>query len=191
MKKHEITEIYFQDSAEWRAWLEKNNDKVAGVYLIFYSVGHGMPSMRWEEAVKVALCFGWIDSTAYSLGNGKRRQYFTRRKPKSGWSAINKAYIKKLIAEGLMQESGLRSIEKAKENGSWNRLDDVENGIIPEDLEAAFTIHPNAFENFKNFAPSYRKNYLHWLHQAKRESTRAKRINEIIELCSRNIKSRQ
>ena len=66
-----------------------------------------------------------------------------------------------------------------------------ENGIIPEDLEAAFKIQPEAFDNFQDFAPTYRKNYLYWLNQAKRESTRIKRINEIIDLCSRNIKSRQ
>lgn len=191
MKNREIREIYLKSSGEWRAWLEDNHDKVSGIYLIFYSVGHEMPSMRWEEAVKVALCYGWIDATAKSLGNGKRRQYFTRRKPKSGWSAINKAHIDGLLVAGLIHESGLRSIAIAKENGSWNSLDDVENGIIPEDLKAAFKMQPSALDNFKNFAPSHRKNYLHWLHQAKRDSTRAKRINEIIDLCNRNIKSRQ
>jgi len=191
MKMHEIKEIYLQNSEEWRTWLADNHNKVPGIYLIFYSVDHDMPSMRWEEAVKVALCYGWIDSTSKSLGNGKRRQYFTRRKPKSGWSSINKAYIDALLADGLMHESGLKSIARAKENGSWNSLDDVENGIIPEDLEAAFKIQPEAFDNFQDFAPTYRKNYLYWLNQAKRESTRIKRINEIIDLCSRNIKSRQ
>lgn len=150
-----------------------------------------MPSMRWEEAVMVALCFGWIDSTTYSLGNGKRRQYFTRRKPKSIWSAVNKGYIDRLLADGLMHESGLRSVAIAKKNGSWNSLDDVEKGIIPEDLKIAFKTHPEAFANYQNFAPSYRKSYLYWLKQAKREATRKKRLNEIIDLCKRNIKSRQ
>ncbi|WP_114748553.1 YdeI/OmpD-associated family protein [Pleomorphovibrio marinus] len=190
MKKGEVKEIYLQNPEEWRTWLENNHDKESGINLIMYTVGHEMPSMRWEEAVKVALCFGWIDSTAKSLGNGKRRQYFTPRKPKSVWSAINKAYVETLIAEGLMHESGLRSIEIAKENGSWNSLDHVENGIIPEDLEAAFNMHPDAFHNYQNFSPSYRKNYLYWLNQAKREETRKERISEIIDYCKRNIKSR-
>ncbi|SHN07297.1 Uncharacterized conserved protein YdeI, YjbR/CyaY-like superfamily, DUF1801 family [Cyclobacterium lianum] len=191
MKKLEIREIYLQNSKEWREWLEKNHDQVAGVYLIFYTVDHEMPSMRWEEAVMVALCFGWIDSTTYSLGNGKRKQYFTQRKPKSGWSTINKAYIKNLIAEGLMHESGMKAIAIAKENGSWNSFDDVEKGIIPEDLKAAFKKHPEAFANYQNFAPSYRKSYLYWLQQAKRPETRTNRLYEIIDLCSRNIKIRQ
>ncbi|MBD3630831.1 YdeI/OmpD-associated family protein [Cyclobacterium sp.] len=191
MKKREISEIYLQNSKEWREWLEKNHDKVAGVYLIFYTVDHEMPSMRWEEAVMVALCFGWIDSTTYSLGNGKRRQYFTRRKSKSNWSAINKSYIDRLLADGLMHESGMNAIAIAKENGSWNSFDDVEKGIIPEDLKSAFKKHPEAFANYQNFAPSYRKSYLYWLQQAKRPATRTNRLYEIIDLCKRNIKSRQ
>jgi uncharacterized protein YdeI (YjbR/CyaY-like superfamily) len=146
--------------------------------------------MRWEEAVKVALCYGWIDSTVKSLGNGKRRQYFSPRNPKSVWSALNKRYIVDLITENLMHDAGLKTIEIAKENGSWSVLDDVENGIIPEDLQIAFNKNKTAFNNYQNFAPSYKKGYLYWLNQAKREATRIKRISEIIELCSKNIKSR-
>ena len=146
--------------------------------------------MRWEEAVKVALCYGWIDSTVKSLGNGKRRQYFTPRNPKSVWSALNKKYIEELIELDLMHETGLKKIEIAKQNGSWIVLDDVENGIIPEDLQQAFNNNPKAFGNYQNFAPSYRKSYLYWLNQAKRDATRQKRITEIILLCTKNIKSR-
>ncbi len=146
--------------------------------------------MRWEEAVKVALCYGWIDSTVKSLGNGKRKQYFSPRNPKSVWSALNKRYIVDLITENLMHDAGHKTIEIAKENGSWSALDDVEKGIIPEDLQIAFNTNKTAFNNYQNFAPSYRKGYLYWLNQAKRESTRIKRISEIIELCSKNIKSR-
>jgi len=190
MKKDDLQEIYFQTPNEWRAWLEKNHDKKPGVYLILYAVGHETASMRWEEAVKVALCYGWIDSTAKSLGNGKRRQYFTPRNPKSLWSAVNKSHVETLISDGLMYESGLKSIEIAKKNGSWNGLDEVESGVVPRDLSAAFEKHPIALHNYKNFAPSYRKSYLYWLNQAKREATRKKRISEIIDYCSRNIKSR-
>jgi uncharacterized protein YdeI (YjbR/CyaY-like superfamily) len=191
MNKGDLEELYFQNPEEWRAWLATNHHKKSGVYLILYAVGQEKASMRWEEAVKVALCFGWIDSTAKSLGNGKRRQYFTPRKPKNFWSAVNKSHIEKLISDGLMHESGLRSIAIAKENGSWNGLDEVENGVVPADLHAAFEKHPAAFHNYKNFAPSYRKSYLYWLNQAKREATRAQRISEIIDYCNRNIKSRQ
>ena len=145
--------------------------------------------MRWEEAVKVALCFGWIDSTVKNLGDGKRRQYFCPRKTKSVWSALNKRYIQELIEAGLMHESGRKTIELAKQNGSWTALDDVEKGIIPDDLQNAFNANPKALENYLNFAPSYRKSYLYWLNQAKRETTRQKRVAKIVELCAANIKS--
>ena len=183
-------ELYFKTDKEWRDWLHKNHHLHNGVYLIFYKVEHENDSMRWEEAVKVALCYGWIDSTVKSLGDGKRRQYFTPRNEKSVWSALNKQYIEALIAENLMHESGLKKIEIGKQNGSWTALDAVENGIIPEDLQMEFNKNSIAFDNYQNFAPSYRKSYLYWLNQAKREDTRKKRINEIIQLCANNIKGR-
>ena len=186
----EKPEIYFKNDVEWRNWLSENHHISMGVYLIFYKVDHKNESMRWEEAVKVALCFGWIDSTVKSLGDGKRRQYFCKRNPKSVWSALNKRYIEELIAQNLMHENGLNIIEKGKENGSWTALDDVENGIIPKDLQKEFDKNKLAFKNYQNFAPSYRKGYLYWLNQAKRDATRQNRITEIIRLCNENIKSR-
>lgn len=186
----DFQEHYFRTDHEWRDWLHDNHASFKGVYLIFYKVGHEKESMRWEEAVRVALCYGWIDSTAKSLGDGKRRQYFTPRNPKSVWSALNKRHIKELIAKDLMHESGLAKIEIGKRNGSWTALDAVESGIIPEDLQIEFDKNAEAFQNYQNFAPSYRKNYLYWLNQAKREKTRHNRIIEIILLCQNNVKSR-
>ena len=186
----ELEEHYFKSDAELREWLHNNHQTSKGVYLIFYKVAHENDSMRWEEAVNVALCYGWIDSTVKSLGDGKRRQYFTPRNPKSVWSALNKRYIEELSANGLMHESGKKIIDIGKQNGSWTALDTVENGIIPDDLQAAFNKNIKALENYQSFAPSYRKSYLYWLNQAKREETRQKRIEDIIDLCENNRKSR-
>lgn len=188
MKERE--ELYFKNDIEWRTWLEKNHDKSSGVYLIFYKVSSDKESMRWEEAVKVALCFGWIDSTVKKLDDERRRQYFCPRKPKSVWSKVNKTYLVELTAEGKMHESGTQKMIDAIKDGSWTALDDVENLVIPKELQTAFDKHPKAFENYQNFSPSYRKSYLYWLNQAKREATREKRIAEIIRLCAGNIKSR-
>ena len=185
-----MEEYYFKTDGEWREWLHVNHDSSSGIYLIFYKIENKEPSMRWEEAVKVALCYGWIDSTVKSLGNGKRRQYFSPRNDKSVWSALNKSYIIELTQTGLMHTSGLAKIEIAKQNGSWTALDDVENLVIPEALQIAFNREPEAFKNYNNFAPSYRKSYLYWLNQAKREETRNKRIAEIIKMCKSNVKSR-
>ncbi|MCM4152261.1 hypothetical protein DHD05_11725 [Arenibacter sp. N53] len=185
-----IEEFYFKTSSEWRAWLQHHHASSSGVHLIFYKVANEQDSMRWEDAVQVAICYGWIDSTVKSLGEGKRRQYFCPRKPKSVWSKLNKKYIKELTAAGKMHHSGLEKVKAAKIDGSWKALDDVENGIIPEDLKHAFNKEKVAYINYQGFANSYRKNYLYWLHQAKRDETRQKRITEIVSLCKQNKKSR-
>lgn len=186
----EKEELYFKNATEWREWLEENHHTSSGVYLIFYKVSSDMESMRWEDAVKEALCFGWIDSTVKKLDEERRRQYFCARNPKSVWSKLNKTYIVELIAEDKMHESGSLKMIEAIKNGSWTALDDVENLMIPEDLQEAFDNNLEAYENYQNFSPSYRKSYLYWLNQAKRETTREKRITEIIRLCAENIKSR-
>lgn len=188
MEEHEY--LYFKNAQEWRLWLHDNHLSVTKAYLIFYKVGCGIESMRWEEAVQIAICYGWIDSTVKKLDENRRRQMFTPRKDKSVWSKLNKTYIEKLIADNLMHESGLRKIAIAKQNGSWEALDEVENHVIPEDLALAFEQNPMAFQNYNSFSPSYRKSYLYWLNQAKRAETRANRITEIISLCEQNIKSR-
>ena len=185
-----IQEYYFKDDKAWREWLHDNHQQDDGIYLIFFKVDHEKDSMRWEEAVQVAICYGWIDSTVKSLGNGKRRQYFCPRKPKSVWSKVNKNYIKELKADGLMHESGLKAIKIAKKNGSWTALDDVENGVVPEDLQHAFDEHLASYKNYQGFTRGQRKSYLYWLNQAKRNATRQKRIAEIVRFCGENVKYR-
>ena len=188
----EKPELYFPRDIDWREWLHENHHQYPqGVYLIFYKLEMKIPSMRWEEAVRVALCYGWIDSTVKSLGNGKRQQYFCPRNPKSNWSALNKSYIVEMEKERLIHKSGWKMISLAKETGTWTAMDDVENLVIPKDLKTAFKNNSLAYENYKNFSPGYRKGYLSWLFQAKRAETRQKRIEDIISFCERNIKSRQ
>ena len=183
-------ELFFSKDTDWYNWLHQNYDTSNGIYLIFYKLELKVPTMRWEEAVKMALCFGWIDSTVKSLGNGKRRQYFCSRRPKSVWSALNKKHIIQLQTDSLMHPSGLLKIETAKKDGTWTALDDVENEVIPIELQNAFNTNSLALKNYKAFAPSYRKSYLYWLNQAKREDTRQNRIKKIIEYCNANKKSR-
>lgn len=186
-------ELYFRHRSEWRDWLLEHHASVpsaSGVHLIFYRVGSKQPSMRWEEAVQEALCFGWIDSTVKKIDDEKRRQIFCPRKKKSTWSKVNKQHIESLEQDGLMHASGRAKIEAAKEDGSWTSLDDVEEGIIPDDLQKAFEANPKAKIHFDSFSRGYRKSYLYWLNQAKREATRQNRIEEIIQCCAANKKQR-
>jgi uncharacterized protein YdeI (YjbR/CyaY-like superfamily) len=171
-----LDRVYAADRAAWRAWLETHAETAAAVWLVFYKKGSGQPSITWDEAVEEALCFGWIDSKANPIDDLRYRQYFSPRKPTSVWSKINKARLERLITDGLMREPGLRAIERAKANGSWSVLDDVEALVIPDDLAAAFAESPGARDAFERLSRTNRRNILQWIATAKRPQTRAKRI---------------
>jgi len=188
MQKNGIEILYPKSQGEWRNWLEKNHFSKQAVWLVFYNKKSVKKSITWSEAVDVALCFGWIDSKKVKVDEGTAHQFFSKRKPKSTWSKINKEKVEKLIGQGLMTEAGLKSIETAKQNGSWSILDEVEDLIIPADLEAEFTDNPNSKDFFLSLSKSVRKIILAWLVFAKKKETRQKRIVEIIESAEQNLK---
>ncbi|MDZ7956235.1 YdeI/OmpD-associated family protein [Nostoc sp. DedQUE09] len=175
-----------QSREEWRKWLEENHRTSLGVWLIYYKVKSGKPSVRYSEAVKEALCFGWIDSKVKSLDEERYMQIFTPRKPKSVWSKLNKQYIEELIKQSLMTTVGLEKIEAAKENGSWNSLDAIEALIIPLDLKQALEANTTAKEYFEAFNNSSKKNILFWIDSAKRPETRLKRIEQTVNSAAIN-----
>jgi len=172
---------------EWRSWLKENHKTQESVWLIIHKKGSANPTISWSDAVNVALCFGWIDSVRRSIDNEKYMQYFCKRKAVSTWSKINKDKVEDLIQKGLMTEAGLAIIVKAKENGSWTILDDVENLVIPYVLESAFINNPDAREYFLSLSKSVRKKFLYWIVSAKREETKNKRIAEIIEYANQKL----
>jgi uncharacterized protein YdeI (YjbR/CyaY-like superfamily) len=137
MKVTDVESIYPTGRRQWRKWLEKNHDKKDAIWVICYKKQAEKPTIAWSDAVDEALCFGWIDSQRNSLDDEKFIQRFSRRKPVSTWSKVNKEKIKRLTQEGLMSAAGLKAIEVAKQNGSWTLLDEVEELIIPKDLENA------------------------------------------------------
>jgi len=158
---------------------------------VFYKKASGIPTVSWSDSVDEALCFGWIDSKKIAIDAEKSHQFFSKRKPKSTWSKINKIKIERLIAEGLMTKAGFESIEIAKQNGSWTILDDVDALVIPPDLESAFAKHPSSKGFFESLSPSIKKMMLYWIISAKQAETRQKRINEIAELASQKLKPKQ
>lgn len=168
-------------SQEWRDWLHANHQREESIWVVFYKVSSDVPSLTWSEAVDEALCYGWIDSTKKTIDKESYKQYFSKRKPKSNWSKINKDKIEQLTAEGRMAEAGLQSVAIAKQNGSWTILDEIEALIVPQDLEAALNTKPVAKEYFEGLSKSVKKMYLHWVMSAKRPETRQKRITEIVE----------
>jgi uncharacterized protein YdeI (YjbR/CyaY-like superfamily) len=170
----------------WRRWLARHHATTRGVWLVMLKG----PARRlsYAEAVEEALCFGWIDSLLNPIDAASYRQLFTPRKPKSQWSKANKERVQALIAGGLMTPAGLAGIEAAKRNGSWSALDAVESLTVPPDFARALADAPVAEANFRGFSPSSKKMYLHWINNAKRTETRARRIDESIALIAKGIR---
>ncbi|TAH39898.1 MAG: hypothetical protein EYC69_12385 [Bacteroidetes bacterium] len=176
---------------QWRRWLEKNHASEKSVWLIYYKKHASVPTITYNEAVEEALCFGWIDSTKKTIDEDRFQQYFCKRKPDSVWSKINKAKVKRLIESGQMMPAGYQSISKAKQNGFWTILNDVENLVIPKDLDFALSNFPGAGKFFLSLNNSTRKAILQWLVLARKPETRLRRIREIAELASRKMKPKQ
>jgi len=175
----------------WREWLLKNHNTKQSVWLICYKAKANKPTLSWSDAVEEALCFGWIDSVRKTIDEESFTQFFSRRKPNSGWSKINKAKVEQLTAAGLMAKAGLECIDRAKENGSWSILDDVEELIIPTDLATALEGKAGSKTFFMGLSKSVRKAMLQWITFAKRPETRQKRIAELVDLASQNKKPKQ
>jgi len=188
MGKEDIDIYRPNNRNEWRQWLEKNHREKKAVWLVQYRLSTNVPSLSWSEAVDEALCFGWIDSTRKTVDESSFMQLFTRRKANSTWSKINKDKIRRLVADGLMTQAGYESIETAKQNGYWTLMDEVEELIIPEDLEEAFDKYQGSRDYFLDLSRSVRKMMLHWIVLAKLPETRQKRIAEIVEHASQKQK---
>ena len=188
MPKNEIETYCPKSRTDWRKWLEKNHQSEQSVWLIYFTKKSNVPTVNWSEAVDEALCFGWIDSTKKTIDDFSFMQYFCKRKPNSNWSKINKEKVKQLIDNGQMTKAGYESIETAKQNESWIILDEIEELIIPNDLEKAFTKHKGSKDYFLSLSKSARKIILGWIVLAKRQETRQKRIDEVVESAEQHLK---
>ena len=166
-----------KNKINWYKWLKKNHNQSNGVWII---IPRNNNKIKDIDILEIALCFGWIDSTAKkSLDITKKIRYYGPRKKGSGWSKRNKELINKLIEENRMEESGLFKIEEAKKDGSWNKFDDVEKLIIPNDLYKELTT-AKLLEKFKSLSISNKKMCLLKLINSKKETTRTKIIEKII-----------
>jgi uncharacterized protein YdeI (YjbR/CyaY-like superfamily) len=175
----------------WREWLRENHGQKQAVWLVYHKKHKGTPSLTWSEAVSEALCFGWIDSQAKPIDADTYRQLFSRRKPTSGWSRVNKDKVQQLIADNLMMPAGLAAIEVAQQNGSWALLDEVDALVVPPDLAQALQVSPLADSYFASLSRTDRRNLLQWLVLARRPETRQRRLTEIVALAAQQKKPAQ
>lgn len=167
--------------AELRRWLQANHRQTESIWLVTYKKS-ARPDLyvAWSDVVQEAICFGWIDSQASRLDEMRSMVRLSPRKPGSAWSAVNKAHVVELSEQGLITDAGWAAIEAAKQDGSWEFLDDVEAGIVPDDLAAAFEEKPGTRERFESFPRSTTRATLEWIKRAKKPETRARRIAEAV-----------
>lgn len=174
------------DRTTWRQWLAEHHQTKPGIWLVYYKVKSGKPSIRYPEAVQEALCYGWIDSKVQPIDGDRYRQIFTPRKPGSVWSKLNKQYVADLIDQNLIAQAGMAKIIAAQQDGSWNALDEIEALVVPPDLEAALAADSAAQQNFQNFSNSVKKIILTWIGSAKRPATRSTRIQQTAIAAAQN-----
>lgn len=186
-----IQTFYPASRKKWRQWLQKYHGKQESVWLVCYKKKCSKPTISWGDAVDEALCFGWIDSIRKSLDDETFIQFFSRRKPNSAWSKINKEKVERLVKEGLITQAGYASIETAKQNGSWIILDEVEELTMPKDLKKELKARKGAEAFFQSLSRSVKKSMLQWVAFAKRPETRQKRIDEIATMAVLGLKPKQ
>jgi uncharacterized protein YdeI (YjbR/CyaY-like superfamily) len=186
----DLPRVEVRSRAELRAWLEARHRDATSVWLVTWK----KPSpwhVPWPDVVDEALCFGFIDSLPRKLDAERSMLRLSPRSDKSGWSAVNKEKVARLVAEGRMRPAGLAAVARAKANGTWGALDGASALAVPDDLRAALDELPPAADNFAAFPPSVRRAILEWVSSAKRPETRAKRVRETASLARRNVRANQ
>ncbi|MBE3064313.1 MAG: YdeI/OmpD-associated family protein [Spirochaetes bacterium] len=165
-------------SGGWRQWLARHHDAESEVWLIFHKRQTGRPSIAYDDAIDEALCFGWIDSLIKRLDDDRYARKFTPRKPDSRWSTANRKRYAQLKASGRLMPAGL-------DRAPTNRDGDApkpSSSEVPQYIQQALRSRPAAWRNFRSLAPSYRRMYIGWIDSAKRQQTRARRLQEAIDL---------
>ena len=176
---------FFAAPEDFRAWLEVHHAKASELMVGFHKTKTGKPSLTWPQSVDEALCFGWIDGVRKSLGATSYTIRFTPRKLTSNWSAVNLKRVKELIAEERMRPAGLVAWQKRSE-GKSGRYSYEERHSVELSVEALARLRANraAWTYFEAQAPSYRTAARHWVMTAKKEETREKRLEILIECCA-------
>lgn len=176
---------YFPTPDAFRAWLTQHHASATELIVGYHRVDSGTPSMTWTESVREALCFGWIDGIRKRVDAQRYTIRFTPRKPRSTWSAVNVKHVESLIAEGRMMPAGLAAFEARAAHLTGLYSFEQETVALPPSFVALFKRQTKAWQWFEASAPSYRKAATWWVVSAKRDDTRAKRLQTLIE-CSRD-----
>jgi uncharacterized protein YdeI (YjbR/CyaY-like superfamily) len=179
----------FKNQKAWEAWLTKNESASSGIWLRLGKKSASLKTVTYQEAVEVALCYGWIDGQSKGFDDESWLQRFSPRGPKSIWSKINRSKALVLIKSGRMRPGGLAAIETAKKNGQWKgAYDSHRTATPPADLQKALNKNPGAKTFFASLDSQNRYAVLFRIQTAKKADTRKKKIEKLVEMLAKHEK---
>ncbi|MEM7549520.1 MAG: YdeI/OmpD-associated family protein [Bacteroidota bacterium] len=187
IKTEHFDKVEVKSKEELREWLENHYGQEESVWLVTYKKAENAPYVSVGEILDELLCFGWVDGIRRKLDDQRTMQLISSRKTQY-WSGTYKKRAAKLIEEGRMKEAGFQSIEHSKALGLWNFMDDVDQLIIPKDLEEALSEKPFAKDFFDQINDSSKRFVLRWIKLSKTNKTRRNRIDKIVQLSAKGEK---
>jgi uncharacterized protein YdeI (YjbR/CyaY-like superfamily) len=170
---------FFNTSASFKGWLKENHDSKEVLWVGLYKVSSNKQSIRWEEAVREALCFGWIDGLRKSLDDDSYKIRFTPRKPDSHWS-------KKNIR--MVQPAGLEAYKQRDKTNTGKASYEQESVELKQEYRDKIKTNKKVWGFFQDLAPGYTRTSIHWVMSAKREETRQRRLKVLIKSCEQGKK---
>jgi uncharacterized protein YdeI (YjbR/CyaY-like superfamily) len=187
METQQRENLVVADTAAWRSWLDEHEDSSDGVWLLLAKKGVVTPtSLTYPQALDEALCSGWIDGQRQTHNETTYRQRFTPRRKASIWSQRNVGIVATLIAEGRMRARGHAEIERAQQDGRWDRAYAGQRSAeVPEDLAVALAESPSAAATFAGLNRVNRYAILHRIITAANPTTRLKRLTKLLEMLER------
>ena len=172
---------FFKSPADFRKWLKAHHAEAQELWVGFYKKASGRPSITWPQSVDEALCFGWIDGIRKSVDDASYTIRFTPRRQRSTWSSVNIKRAQELSEQGLMQQAGVKAFQAREENRSGIYSYEQRSPQLPAAYERVVRMNKAAWKFFQAQAPSYRKAANWWVLSAKKEETRLKRLDKLIE----------
>jgi uncharacterized protein YdeI (YjbR/CyaY-like superfamily) len=182
-----MDEIYFKSTTEFRDWLEEHHDTAEEVWVGLYKKKSKKVGITYTEALDEGLCYGWIDGLRKSVDDERWKIRFSPRTSKSIWSQVNLKRIKELIDEDRVQPPGMKAYEERDESLTNQYSFERENAELSKEFEAQFRANEKAWQYFQDQRPSYRKQTIWWVISAKRESTRQRRLEELIDSSANGV----
>jgi len=179
----------FATPADFERWMREHHATASCIWVKYAKKKSGIPSIDWNQAVDVALCYGWIDGQSKSLDETYAIQRFTPRGSRSKWSKLNRERVARLTKAGLMQPAGVAEVERAKADGRWDAAyDSAATAKVPDDLAKALAKSAKAKTFFESLSSANRYSILYRLQEAKKPETRARRLAKFVEMLKKGEK---